>query len=45
MHDASMLAFYAVLIGLGALSYRFYEKPMQALLRDLPARLGGKKPA
>ena len=42
MHDASMLLFYAVLIGLGALSYRYYEKPMQALLRRLPERFAGK---
>ena len=42
MHGYSMIAFYAALIGLGALSYRFYEKPMQALLRDLPARFRGK---
>ena len=42
MHDASMLAFYAVLIGLGALSYRYYEKPMQRLLRDLPERFARK---
>jgi peptidoglycan/LPS O-acetylase OafA/YrhL len=29
-----MLAFYAVLIVLGALSYRFLERPMQALIRN-----------
>jgi peptidoglycan/LPS O-acetylase OafA/YrhL len=29
-----MLAFYAVLIMLGALSYRFFERPMQALIRN-----------
>jgi len=29
-----MIAFYAVLIVLGALSYRFFERPLQALLRS-----------
>lgn len=33
MHWYVMLAFYAVLIGLGALSYTFFERPMQALIR------------
>jgi len=28
-----LLAFYAALIGLGALSYNFFERPMQAFLR------------
>ena len=32
-----MIAFYAVLIGLGALSYRFFEKPLQNWLRGRPA--------
>jgi peptidoglycan/LPS O-acetylase OafA/YrhL len=38
MHDASMLAFYAVLIGLGALVHRKIERPVQAFLRALPKR-------
>jgi peptidoglycan/LPS O-acetylase OafA/YrhL len=42
MHGWAMIAFYAVLIGLGSLSYRFYEKPMQALVRGLPARFAAK---
>jgi len=42
MHGYSMIAFYAVLIGLGSLSYFFYEKPMQAFVRALPARFGKK---
>lgn len=29
-----MLAFYAVLIGLGAASYHFFERPLQSLLRN-----------
>lgn len=29
-----MLAFYAVLIGLGWLSYRYFERPLQSLLRN-----------
>ena len=29
-----LAAFYVALIGLGTLSYRFYERPMQRLLRD-----------
>jgi peptidoglycan/LPS O-acetylase OafA/YrhL len=29
-----MLAFYAVLIGLGALSYRYFERPMRTLIRN-----------
>jgi peptidoglycan/LPS O-acetylase OafA/YrhL len=29
-----MLAFYVVLIGLGALSYRYFERPMQAMIRS-----------
>jgi peptidoglycan/LPS O-acetylase OafA/YrhL len=33
MHWYVMLAFYVVLIGLGALSYTFLERPAQALLR------------
>lgn len=42
MHGASMIAFYTVLIGLGALSYSSYEKPVQRFIRDLPARFGAK---
>ena len=38
MHDATMLAFYAVLIGLGALVYRTVELPAQAFLRGLAKR-------
>ena len=38
MHDWPMIAFYVVLIGLGSLSYFFYEKPAQAFIRDLPKR-------
>ncbi len=33
-----MLAFYAVLIGLGTLSYRYFERPLQALLRGARKR-------
>lgn len=33
-----MVAFYAVLIALGAASYRFFERPLQRLLRDLPGK-------
>lgn len=33
MHGYVMLAFYVVLIGLGGLSYTFFERPLQALLR------------
>jgi peptidoglycan/LPS O-acetylase OafA/YrhL len=29
----SMLAFFAVLIGLGALSYRYFERPLQSFVR------------
>jgi peptidoglycan/LPS O-acetylase OafA/YrhL len=36
-----LAAFYAVLIGLGTLSYRYFEKPMQGWLR----RLGPPRPA
>jgi peptidoglycan/LPS O-acetylase OafA/YrhL len=39
MHDWAMLTFYAVLIGLASLSYFYYEKPMQALVRDIPKKL------
>jgi peptidoglycan/LPS O-acetylase OafA/YrhL len=28
-----MLAFYAVLIGLGAISYTYFERPAQSLMR------------
>ena len=42
MHGYSMIAFYVVLIGLGSLSYFFYEKPLQAFVRSLPARFAGK---
>ena len=31
----SMLAFFAVLIGLGTLSYRYFERPVQSLVRGL----------
>jgi len=34
MHAWVMGAFYVVLIGLGALSYNVFERPMQRLLRD-----------
>ena len=43
MHGISMIAFYAVLIGLGSLSYFFWEKPMQSLIRRLPERWAGKR--
>jgi peptidoglycan/LPS O-acetylase OafA/YrhL len=33
MHGWVMLAFYAVLIGLGALSYTCFERPMQTFIR------------
>jgi peptidoglycan/LPS O-acetylase OafA/YrhL len=33
-----MLAFYAVLIGIGALSYRYFERPLQNRLRTLTGR-------
>lgn len=33
MHGYAMLLFYAVLIGLGWLSYTFFERPVQAFLR------------
>ena len=45
MHGWAMLAFYAVLIGLGSLSYFFYEKPAQAFIRDLPKRFARMKVA
>jgi len=45
MHDWSMLAFYAVLIGLASLSYFFYEKPMQALFRSIPGRIAALRSA
>lgn len=35
MDGAVMIAFLVVLIGLGALSYRFFERPMQDWLRKL----------
>jgi peptidoglycan/LPS O-acetylase OafA/YrhL len=34
MHAWVMLAFFAVLIGLGALSYAYIEKPAQTWLRS-----------
>ena len=34
----ALLIFYAVLIGLGALSFNAFERPMQAWLRDLPGK-------
>ncbi|HEX4301148.1 MAG TPA: acyltransferase [Rhizomicrobium sp.] len=33
-----MVAFYAVLIALGTLSYRFFERPLQTLLRNMSKR-------
>lgn len=38
-NGATLVLFYAVLIGLGTLSFRFFERPMQDWLRK---RLGGK---
>ena len=35
MHWWAMAAFYAILLGLASLSYRYYEKPMQKLIRGL----------
>jgi peptidoglycan/LPS O-acetylase OafA/YrhL len=35
MHWWAMLAFYAVLLSLASLSYRYYEKPVQKLIRKL----------
>jgi len=37
MNGAVMVVFLLVLIGLGALSYRYFERPMQDLLRRLAA--------
>jgi peptidoglycan/LPS O-acetylase OafA/YrhL len=39
-NGVALLVFYAALIGLGALSYNAFERPMQSWLRDLP----GKRP-
>lgn len=36
--DAAMVLFYAGLIGLGLLSYRYFERPMQSFIRSLQAR-------
>jgi peptidoglycan/LPS O-acetylase OafA/YrhL len=41
-NGAALIAFYAVLIGLGALSFNAFERPMQSRLRDL---LGERSPA
>jgi len=38
MHAWVLLAFYVVLIGLGALSYHFFERPMQRWLRGVGDR-------
>lgn len=38
----ALLIFYAILIGLGALSFNAFERPMQSWLRD---RLGKRSPA
>jgi peptidoglycan/LPS O-acetylase OafA/YrhL len=43
--DIAMVLFYAVLIGLGLASYRFFERPMQNLIRTLQARLSTKRAA
>ena len=40
MHGWAMIAFYAVLIGLGSLSYFFYEKPSQTFIRSLSGGRG-----
>jgi peptidoglycan/LPS O-acetylase OafA/YrhL len=37
MNGGVMIAFLVVLIGLGALSYRYFERPMQDILRRLAA--------
>ena len=34
----AILVFYAVLIGLGALSFNAFERPMQTMLRKIPGR-------
>jgi peptidoglycan/LPS O-acetylase OafA/YrhL len=33
MTGFAMIAFYAAMIALGALSYHYFERPMQALIR------------
>lgn len=35
MSPFAMIAFFAVLIGLGTLSYRYFERPMQRIIRSL----------
>jgi len=37
MHGWVMLAFYAAMVTLGALSFTYFERPMQALLRGKPS--------
>jgi peptidoglycan/LPS O-acetylase OafA/YrhL len=41
MHWWAMAGFYAVLLVIASLSYRYYEKPMQKLLRRLVERPAG----
>jgi peptidoglycan/LPS O-acetylase OafA/YrhL len=44
MSGFAMIAFYAAMIALGALSYNYFERPMQALIRGkiavIPAKAG-----
>ena len=35
----AMILFYGAMIGLGALSYTYFERPMQALIRGHPKRI------
>jgi peptidoglycan/LPS O-acetylase OafA/YrhL len=41
MHWWAMLAFYAVLLALASLSYRYYEKPVQKMIRKLVDKPAG----
>lgn len=43
--DVAMVLFYAGLIGLGLLSYRYFERPMQNVIRSLQARWAARHAA
>ena len=43
--DVAMVLFYAGLIGLGLLSYRYFERPMQSFIRSLQARWAARHAA
>ena len=42
---SAMVLFYAGLIGLGLLSYRYFERPMQSFIRSLQARWAAHRAA